>query len=272
MENWPGSQRSVYKLRSGDRLGGSKRAFQWFPALKGEIGGHLKGRQGRALSREIGFEGYSTSESRCGGANRVRAIITKLALQEGWDCPFAYVLCALAANSNLKAMTQLVGRILRQPGAIKTEVSALDECHVITHRTDTATVVEAIKDGLEKDGLGDLFLQVSQDDTSGTGAVARKIDRRPAFASAEIYLPKVMIVNGGEARDLDYETDVLSSIDWRGFDPKDIAVRTFLRMLRLRKASCSGSSLRITATSCSLARPLRKAPKRLPLTLPMPFG
>ena len=83
--------------------------------------------------------------------NRVRAIITKQALQEGWDCPFAYVLCALAANSNLKAMTQLVGRILRQPGAIKTEVSALDECHVITHRTDTATVVEAIKDGLEKE-------------------------------------------------------------------------------------------------------------------------
>ncbi len=157
--------------------------------------------------------------------NRVRAIITKQALQEGWDCPFAYVLCALAANSNLKAMTQLVGRILRQPGAIKTEVSALDECHVITHRTDTATVVEAIKDGLEKDGLGDLFLQVSQDDTSGTAAVARNIDRRPAFASAEIYLPKVIIVDGGEARDLDYETDILSSIDWRNFDPKDIAVR-----------------------------------------------
>ena len=128
--------------------------------------------------------------------NRVRAIITKQALQEGWDCPFAYVLCALASNSNLKAMTQLVGRILRQPGAIKTEVSALDECHVITHRTDTAKVVKAIKDGLEKDGLGDLVLQVSQDDTSSNGAMARKIDRRPAFASTEIYLPKVMIVDG----------------------------------------------------------------------------
>ena len=96
--------------------------------------------------------------------NRVRAIITKHALQEGWDCPFAYVLCALAANSNLKAMTQLVGRILRQPGAIKTEVPALDECHVITHRTDTASVVEAIKEGFERDGLGDLVLQVSQSD------------------------------------------------------------------------------------------------------------
>lgn len=128
--------------------------------------------------------------------NRVRFIITKQALQEGWDCPFAYLLCALAANSNLKAMTQLVGRILRQPGAIKTEVAGLDECHVITHRTDTARVVEAIKHGLENDGLGDMVLQVSQGDPSGGGQVARKIDRRPAFAVTEIYLPKVMIGDG----------------------------------------------------------------------------
>ena len=157
--------------------------------------------------------------------NRIRAIITKQALQEGWDCPFAYVLCALAASSNLKAMTQLVGRILRQPYATKTGVDALDECHVITHHADTATVVEAIKDGLEQDGLGDLVLHVSQDDTSSTGKVTRQIKRRPAFAKTEIYLPKVMIVEDGEARELDYETDVLASIDWRGFDPKDIAAR-----------------------------------------------
>jgi len=158
--------------------------------------------------------------------NRVRAIITKQALQEGWDCPFAYVLCSLAASSNRKAMTQLVGRILRQPGAMKTEVDALDECHVITHHADTASVVEAIKDGLERDGLGDLVLRVSREDTGESGGVTRKIERRPAFRSAEIYLPKVMIVeDGDEARELDYETDVLSRIDWRGFDPKDIAAR-----------------------------------------------
>jgi type III restriction enzyme len=157
--------------------------------------------------------------------NRIRAIVTKQALQEGWDCPFAYVLCALAASSNLNAMTQLVGRILRQPHATKTGVDALDECHVITHHADTATVVEAIKDGLEQDGLGDLVLHVSPDDTSAAAKVARKINRRPAFAKTEIYLPKVMIVEDGKSRDLDYETDVLASIDWRGFDPKDIAAR-----------------------------------------------
>ena len=157
--------------------------------------------------------------------NRVRAIITKQALQEGWDCPFAYVLCGLAASTNLKAMTQLVGRILRQPHAMKTGVETLDECHVITHHAATADVVGAIKEGLEQDGLGDLVLQIAQGEGKGNGKVSRKIDRRPAFASTEIYLPKVMIAEDGAARELDYETDVLSAIDWRGFDPKDIAAR-----------------------------------------------
>ena len=157
--------------------------------------------------------------------NRVRAIVTKQALQEGWDCPFAYVLCALAASTNQQALTQLVGRILRQPGATKTRVEALDECHIVTHHAETASVVKSIKAGLERDGLGDLVVDVAQDDTVGSGHGTRRVARRPAFTSTEIYLPKVMIVEGGEARDLDYETDVLSSIDWRGFDPKDIAAR-----------------------------------------------
>jgi type III restriction enzyme len=157
--------------------------------------------------------------------NRVRAIITRQALQEGWDCPFAYVLCSLAASSNLNAMTQLIGRILRQPEALKTGVASLDECHVITHHADTAAVVEAVKGGLEQDGLGDLVLQVVAPDAAGDAKAARKIKRRPAFARTEIYLPKVMIADNGEVRELDYETDVLSAIEWRGFDPKEIAAR-----------------------------------------------
>lgn len=157
--------------------------------------------------------------------NRVRAIITKSALQEGWDCPFAYVLCSLAASSNLKAMTQLIGRILRQPGALKTGVDALDECHVVTHHAGTAEVVGAVRDGLEQDGLGDLVIEVAQGDAGPGTKVARKIQRRKEFASTEIYLPRVLRVEGGKARDLDYESDVLSAVDWRGYDPQAIADR-----------------------------------------------
>ena len=46
---------------------------------------------------------------------QIRFIITKQALQEGWDCAFAYVLAILTRPSSTSALTQLVGRILRQP-------------------------------------------------------------------------------------------------------------------------------------------------------------
>ena len=73
----------------------------------------------------------------------VRVIITKAALAEGWDCPFAYVLCSLAASGNESAMTQLVGRILRQPHATRTGIPDLDESYVFTHRAKTADVVKS---------------------------------------------------------------------------------------------------------------------------------
>lgn len=155
--------------------------------------------------------------------SRVRVIITKQALQEGWDCPFAYVLCSLAASSNLNAITQLVGRILRQPHAVKTGVSALDECHVITHHAQTGAVVAAIKDGLEKDGLGDLVLSLAGGDGAAAPKTSRRLKRRKEFSSLKIYLPRVLRVDGDELRDLEYETDLLSEIDWRGFDPSEIA-------------------------------------------------
>ncbi|MEC9267469.1 MAG: DEAD/DEAH box helicase family protein [Pseudomonadota bacterium] len=156
--------------------------------------------------------------------NRVRVIITKSALQEGWDCPFAYVLCSLSASSNMSAMTQLVGRILRQPHALKTGVDALDECYVITHHADTAAVVASIKKGLEADGLGDMVLAVSGD-AGATQRVQRTVNRRPAFETLDIFLPKVLWLGDGEPREFDYETDLLARIDWRGYDPTPTAER-----------------------------------------------
>lgn len=149
--------------------------------------------------------------------NRVRVIITKQALQEGWDCPFAYVLCVLAASGNFSALTQLVGRILRQPHARKTGVAALDESYVLTHHANTADVVEAIKKGLEEDGMGDLVREVRVTDP-GSPKGPRKVPRRPAFAKTQIYLPQVLRVADGVVRELDYEEDILFALDWLGLD------------------------------------------------------
>ena len=154
-------------------------------------------------------------------ANRVRVIITKQALQEGWDCPFAYVLCSLAASSNRAAMTQLIGRILRQPGARKTGIEALDQCYVVTHHTETNRVVEAIKDGLEKGGMGDLTLEFSLD-IKGDDTVKRTIHRNQNIGNQRIFLPKVLRVTGETKRELDYEMDILCNLGWSKVDVSEL--------------------------------------------------
>ena len=61
----------------------------------------------------------------------IRYIITKQALQEGWDCPFAYVLAVLTNPGSKTALTQLVGRIFAATGcARKTGNPWLDESYV----------------------------------------------------------------------------------------------------------------------------------------------
>ena len=49
--------------------------------------------------------------------SQVRWIITKSALMEGWDCSFAYLLVMLDNTRAQRAITQLVGRVMRQPHA-----------------------------------------------------------------------------------------------------------------------------------------------------------
>lgn len=151
--------------------------------------------------------------------NPIRVIITKQALQEGWDCPFAYVLCSLSASSNLSAMTQLVGRILRQPYAMKTNVEALDQCYVFCHHASTKEVVAGIKDSLEKDGMADLVQEIREADGSGKKSnAARKVARRKGFEKVQIYMPIVNAVEGETIRPLNYEHDILMEVEWSQID------------------------------------------------------
>ncbi len=155
-------------------------------------------------------------------ACEVRAIITKQALSEGWDCPFAYVLCALAAGRSPTALTQLVGRILRQPQTAKTSRAALNECHVLCNDATTAEVVKAIKKSLSDEGMKDLAsaVRVEGSDDPPKKHVMR---RRQQLAKARIFLPRVTWVeptstNHVARRPLEYESDVLGAVDWSAFD------------------------------------------------------
>lgn len=158
--------------------------------------------------------------------NEVRAIITKQALQEGWDCPFAYVLCALSAGRNAAAMTQLVGRILRQPGTVKTGYPSLDACYVYCHDVETGDVVRRIKSSLEGEGMGDLTVSVRSNDRDGNGQPnLLTLKRRPQFARLRLFLPRVTWVEKGGRRELVYESDVLAGLDWHAVDVDALGVR-----------------------------------------------
>ena len=86
----------------------------------------------------------------------IRFIITKQALQEGWDCAFAYVLTILTNPGSRSALTQLVGRILRQPHAKKTGVPVLDESYVFCFQRRGSELLEEVRRGFGQEGLRDL--------------------------------------------------------------------------------------------------------------------
>lgn len=154
---------------------------------------------------------------------QVRFIITKQALQEGWDCPFAYVLCSLAPAANKSAMTQLVGRILRQPDTERTNIAALDECYVICHHATTKEIINTIKTGLEQDGMADLSDQI-REQNGGDGVKppeSRKLLRRDAFKETKIFLPEIKWIDGAAVRPLDYEQDILFRLPWEKIRPDD---------------------------------------------------
>ena len=89
----------------------------------------------------------------------MRYIITKQALQEGWDCAFAYVLTILTNPASKNNLTQLVGRILRQPCARKTKIKELDESYVFCFRKGQAACGLGAR-RFWPEGLGDLAGQV----------------------------------------------------------------------------------------------------------------
>ena len=148
----------------------------------------------------------------------IRYIITKHALQEGWDCSFAYVLAILTNPHSKTALTQLVGRILRQPYARKTHVAALDESYVFCFQRNE--VMNEIQDGFNREGLHDMQGRVVQDrpdvkpkETGWTGP-------RKQFksAAANMVLPAFLIRDGKDWRLVSYEGDILSRVRWQEAD------------------------------------------------------
>ena len=140
-----------------------------------------------------------------------RWIITKAALMEGWDCPFAYVLVMLDNTRAQRAITQLVGRVMRQPHARRTGREALDQCYVYCCNTEVGVAVGQVKKGLEAEGLTGLDSEVMA--ASGNMQLVM-MNRRERFRGRDIFLPRVMHRTSEGWCELDYHRHILPVIEW----------------------------------------------------------
>lgn len=148
--------------------------------------------------------------------SEIRYIITKEALKEGWDCSFAYILGVIPSAKSESSMTQLVGRILRQPYAKKTGVAELDESYVYFTKGETEDVLKNIEKGFRDEGLGDLVQNVSPESgPTGSRKIKTKIKKeiRDKYPQS-LYLPVWVTGNGKNYRRFYYDLDIKSKLKW----------------------------------------------------------
>jgi len=193
----------------------------------------------------------------------VRWIVTKDALKEGWDCSFAYVLALLDNTKAPTAMTQMAGRVMRQPHARrigKAKGGPLDRCYIYCYNQDVAKAVERVKEGLEREGLTGLGGFIGAGGLDAPKPIVFK--RRREYKKLPIFLPQVLHKDKGEYRLLDYDRDILAGVNWERLSKSKQApeenlgdentMRIFKTAVSLQKATPlleeslgSGDSLRL---------------------------
>jgi type III restriction enzyme len=148
----------------------------------------------------------------------IRYIITKEALKEGWDNPFAYILGVIPNAQSSSSMTQLVGRILRQPYVKKTGIPTLDESYVYFCKGDVSEVLKHVESGLKAEGLEDIVGNVSVGGEEHDAPKPKKtVKIKQDFTDKEeqFYLPVwLMMHKDNVQRRFNYSRDIKEKLDF----------------------------------------------------------
>jgi|LGOV01.1.fsa_nt_gb type III restriction enzyme len=83
----------------------------------------------------------------------VRYVITIQALREGWDCPFAYVLCSVAESRSATAIEQILGRVMRLPRATWKNHEELNMAYAFATSANFSEVANTLTDALVQSGF-----------------------------------------------------------------------------------------------------------------------
>ncbi len=141
----------------------------------------------------------------------IRFIITVQALREGWDCPFAYVLCSVAELGTSTAVEQILGRVLRMPKATRKAHEDLNHAYafVTSQRFgQVAATVEGLTQALEANGFTRFEAQ-QEIETFGTpvlpnfdgplfGGVVAERPKTPGERDEKFSVPQLALWRDGE--------------------------------------------------------------------------
>jgi type III restriction enzyme len=130
----------------------------------------------------------------------VRIIITVQKLREGWDCPFAYVLCSLKETRSATAIEQIVGRILRLPNAQAKQHPDLNCAYAFSVSDSLPEVLNELREALESNGFTKaeaerIIIPVSQG-AWPLGAQPKTVQVSPADIDATVAQAQVTALAG----------------------------------------------------------------------------
>ncbi len=131
----------------------------------------------------------------------VRFILTRDALREGWDCPFAYVLASVYKTSARLPIEQLLGRVLRLPNARSKQIAELNKSYVYVSTPEFEKALQLVLAGMQSHGFerGD----IQRPDAQDVITLEARLNN--------LSFPLLAIRDGGGARQLDYRQDVLGT-------------------------------------------------------------
>lgn len=147
----------------------------------------------------------------------VRCIITRDALREGWDAPFAYVLASVFNLGSPTAVEQLLGRILRLPNVREKRNEELNEGYVYTSAEQFNKAVGSIVKGMVENGYSKHEVRVGNAEPKYTTIMQAR--------HKGLSIPLMAVKANGGTRKLRYVNHLLRdfNIDDLDFDAEGLA-------------------------------------------------
>lgn len=171
----------------------------------------------RATGKAKGLENVDLNDPAC----PIRYVITVQALREGWDCPFAYVLCSVAEMKSSTAVEQILGRVMRLPRAQRKKQESLNSAYAFVasrnfYNTASALTEGLVQNGFERQAAAELIRPAEEHEDVllfPEGMTAPKSEPSPAARGEVLKVPKLAVQR--HQRYLDFEASRFLEIPWR---------------------------------------------------------